>query len=145
MTRNKEDCLLVGGEEIKEEASTNKMTEAVPLTETYFGREETLDPTDPNHVHYETMKSLEALYTNLPNGWTRNLDQMTGSKGAPYVHVDGRTSFRHPNMAQIRAVNQRTPGQGGTRRESCVCHTKETRHDEKVAHDAANGDSHGCR
>lgn len=53
------------------------------------------DPNDPNFAHLDVYKKFEKLQ-ELPEGWTRNLDP-TGDCKAPYIHVSGMESFRHPN------------------------------------------------
>lgn len=68
-----------------------------------------VDPTDPNSVHYAVLKKLEQLYNQLPEGWTRNHD-LSKSK-APFLHEDGRESFRHPNRAAIQLATEQFQAQ----------------------------------
>ena len=61
-----------------------------------------LNPDDPNYAHRDTLKKMEQLYNDLPEGWTRNTD-LSKSK-APYVHVSGKESFRHPNRPLMQKL-----------------------------------------
>ncbi len=53
-------------------------------------------------VSTDAMAKMKSLYEDLPEGWTRTFDM---SK-APFCHVDGRESYRHPNRAAINSATE---------------------------------------
>lgn len=58
---------------------------------------EDLDPDDPKYNHMQALKKLETL--KLPAGWKRN-----PAKSPPYIHKDGRVSWKNPALDEIMAI-----------------------------------------
>ncbi|CAJ1952298.1 unnamed protein product [Cylindrotheca closterium] len=56
-----------------------------------------LDPDDPNFQSQEAFEKLAML--KLPAGWKRN-----PAKTPPYIHEDGRVSWKNPAWEQIMAI-----------------------------------------
>ncbi len=65
---------------------------------------EDLDPNDPNYKHHKIVRKIQAAYNTLPSGWRKNPNVGTKTGEAPYVHDDGRTSWKNPNSDQIKAM-----------------------------------------
>ena len=43
------------------------------------------------------MKKVQEMYEVMPQGWTKN----KSGNGAPFVHEDGRESWKHPGRDEI--------------------------------------------
>lgn len=53
----------------------------------------------------QTIKEMKSLYEDLPEGWTRN-HNVELSK-APFLHVNGQESYRHPNREAIVTATEK--------------------------------------
>jgi len=60
-----------------------------------------LDPDDPNYRFQKAGNSMKEKYDRLPTGWSRNEKALGGNGSPPYIHEDGRVSWRHPNSKDI--------------------------------------------
>ena len=63
---------------------------------------EDMSPDDPNYVHLDKLKEMEKLFQEMPEGWSHNKDWKKTK--APYVHVSGKVSFRHPNRPKMDEI-----------------------------------------
>mmetsp|Transcript_30278 Transcript_30278/g.73700 ORF Transcript_30278/g.73700 Transcript_30278/m.73700 type:complete len:1058 (-) Transcript_30278:143-3316(-) len=56
---------------------------------------------DPNFVYKVHYEKYHDLINNLPSGWTRGDNEKNNE--APYIHEDGRVSYRNPNWKKIKS------------------------------------------
>lgn len=62
------------------------------------------NPTSGEYDADALMKKVQEMYEKLPEGWSKNSD-----KGAPFVHEDGRESWKHPGRQEIqKAIKEMT-------------------------------------
>ncbi|CAB9515173.1 AAA family ATPase [Seminavis robusta] len=63
-------------------------------------------PSEEGKPEYDAdalMKKIQDMYDTLPDGWSKNPNP--GKNGsAPFVHVDGRVSWKHPSREQMNKV-----------------------------------------
>jgi len=71
---------------------------------------DTMDPDDPNYVHLEKYREAKDLIDTLPDGWSRNTNSTTSNQ-APFVHVSGKVSWKHPNFSKIKAISDEQQAQ----------------------------------
>lgn len=67
-----------------------------------------LDPDDEaNGKKYQyLLQSIQNMYDTLPPGWIKNDRVGSKSNEAPFLHEDGRISWKHPNSDEINALIQ---------------------------------------
>eukprot|EP00551_Chaetoceros_affinis_P006575 CAMPEP_0203666356 /NCGR_PEP_ID=MMETSP0090-20130426/3396_1 /ASSEMBLY_ACC=CAM_ASM_001088 /TAXON_ID=426623 /ORGANISM="Chaetoceros affinis, Strain CCMP159" /LENGTH=926 /DNA_ID=CAMNT_0050530207 /DNA_START=126 /DNA_END=2906 /DNA_ORIENTATION=- len=67
-----------------------------------------MDPSDPNYdpnyKHHRLVAKIQRFLHTMPPGWKQNPKVGTKSGEAPYVHEDGRVSWKNPNADQINAI-----------------------------------------
>ncbi len=69
----------------------------------------TLDPDDEanNGEKYQyLLQNIRNMYDTLPAGWIKNDRVGSKSNEAPFLHEDGRISWKHPNSDEINALIQ---------------------------------------
>lgn len=65
---------------------------------------ENLDPNDPNYKHHKLLLKIQKAYSKMPPGWSKNPSVGTKTGEAPYIHEDGRQSWKNPNAKEINAM-----------------------------------------
>ena len=65
---------------------------------------ENLDPNDPNYKHHQLISKIQKEINDLPHGWKRNEKFGTQRNEPPYIHDDGRVSWKNPNYDKIQAA-----------------------------------------
>jgi hypothetical protein len=65
-----------------------------------------LDPDEEtdNMTYQVLLQKIQHMYDTLPSGWIKNDKVGSKSNEAPFLHEDGRISWKHPNSDEINAL-----------------------------------------